>query len=69
MTNLTWIGFKEFLFKKFMLEYQELGKGMNLVQMKHTRFLKAYVHDFNAQMNAILKVNELAKRYIILNGL
>ena len=50
--NLTWVGFKELLVDRFTPEYQELREGMNLVQMRHTGSLKAYVRDFNAQMNA-----------------
>ena len=34
---------------------------MNLVQMRYTMSLKAYVHDFNAQMNATPKIDEVAK--------
>jgi hypothetical protein len=67
--NLTWVGFKELLVDRFTLEYQELREGMNLVQMRHTGFLKAYVHDFNAQMNATPKMDEFAKRCIFLGGL
>jgi hypothetical protein len=42
---------------------------MNLVQMRHTGSLKAYVHNFNAQMNATPKMDEFAKRCIFLGGL
>ena len=52
VASLTWVGFKELLVERFTLEYQELREGMNLVQMRHTGSLKAYVRDFNAQMNA-----------------
>jgi hypothetical protein len=68
-TNLTWVGFKELLVDRFTPEYQELREGMNLVQMRHTGSLKAYVHDFNAQMNAIPKMDEFAERYNFLGGL
>jgi hypothetical protein len=47
---------------RFTPEYQELTEGMNLVQMKHTRSLKAYVRDFNAQMNATPKMDEFFLR-------
>ena len=30
-----------------MPKYRELQEVMNLVQMKHTGFLKAYVHNFD----------------------
>ena len=42
---------------------------MNLVQMRHTGSLKAYVRDFNAQMNATPKMDEFAKKCIFLGGL
>src|ERR1700738_1744885 len=67
--SLTWIGFKELLVDRFAPEYQELREGMNLVQMRHTGSLKAYVRDFNAQMNATPKMDEFAKKYIFLGGL
>jgi hypothetical protein len=67
--NLTWVGFKELFVDRFTPEYQELWDGMNLVQMRHTGSLKAYVRDFNAQMNATPKMDEFAKRCIFLGGL
>ena len=67
--NLTWIGFKELLVDRFTLEYQELRKGINLVQMRHIGSLKAYVRDFNAQMNATPKMDEFAKKCIFLGDL
>ena len=67
--SLSWIGFKELLVERFTLEYQELHEGMNLVQMRHTRSLKAYVCDFNVQMNATPKMDKFAKKCIILGGL
>jgi hypothetical protein len=42
---------------------------MNLVQMRHTGSLKAYVRDFNAQMNATPKMDEFSKKCIFLGGL
>jgi hypothetical protein len=42
---------------------------MNLVHMRHTGSFKAYVRDFNAQMNATPKMDEFAKRCIFLGGL
>ena len=42
---------------------------MNLVQMRHTGSFKAYVHDFNTQMNATHKMNKFAKKCIFLGGL
>ena len=69
VASLTWVGFKEVLFERFMPEYQELHEGMNLVQMRHTGSLKAYVRDFNVQMNATPKMDEFAKKCIFLGGL
>ena len=42
---------------------------MNLVQMRHIGSFKAYVSDFNVQMNAISKMDEFAKKCIFLGGL
>jgi hypothetical protein len=67
--NLTWVGFKELFVDRFTPEYQELREGMNLVVIRHTGSLKAYVRDFNAQMNATPKMDEFAKRCIFLSGL
>jgi hypothetical protein len=67
--NLTWVGFKELFVDRFTPEYQELREGLNFVQMRHTGSLKAYVRDFNAQMNATPKMDEFAKRCIFLGGL
>ncbi|MGH3053573.1 MAG: hypothetical protein ACRDL7_01175, partial [Gaiellaceae bacterium] len=69
VANLTWDGFKDMLSERFTPEYQELREGMNLVQMRHTGSLKAYVRDFNAQMNATSKMDEFSKRCIFLGGL
>ena len=46
-----------------------MREDMNLVQMRHTRSLKAYVCNFNAQMNATPKIDEFAKKCIFLSGL
>lgn len=69
VANLTWIGFKEFLINRFILEYPKVYEDMNLVQMKHMGSLKAFVHDFNVQMNATLRMDEFAKECIFLGGL
>ena len=50
VANLTWVGFKELLDERFMPEYQKLYERMNMVQRKHTWSLKAYMHNFNAQI-------------------
>ena len=68
--NSTWIGFKEILDDRFMREYQELQETMNLVQMRHTWFLKANVRKCaNVQMNATPKMDKFAKKCIFLGGL
>ena len=46
-----------------------LREGMNLVQIKHIGSFKAYVHNFNTQMNATPKMDEFAKKCIFLGGL
>ena len=66
---MTWVGFKELFVDRFTSEYQELREGVNLVQMRHTGSLKAYVRDFNAQMNVAPKMDEFAKKCIFLGGL
>jgi hypothetical protein len=46
-----------------------LRDGMNLVQMRHKGSRKAYVRNFNAQMNATPKMDKFAKKCIFLGGL
>ena len=41
---------------------------MNLVQMRHPGSLKAYVREFNTQMNGTTKMDEFAKKCIVLGG-
>jgi hypothetical protein len=41
-----------------MQEYQEVQEEMNLVQIKHMGNSKAYVCDFNAQINDTPKMDE-----------
>ena len=41
---------------------------MKLVQMRHVGSLKAYVCEFNTKMNGTTKIDELAKKLIVLNG-
>ena len=69
VANLTWVGFKELFVERFLLEYQELREGMNLVQMRHTGSLKAYWRGFNARINVTPKMDEFAKKCIFLGGL
>ena len=42
---------------------------MNLIQLRHTGSLKAYVRDFNTQMNVTPKIDKFAKKCIFLGGL
>lgn len=65
--DLGWF-FKELFVEKFTLEYQELRGKMNLVQMRHIRFLKAYAHNFDAQMNVTTKMDVFARNCIFLGG-
>ena len=69
VAKLNWIGFKELLVDRFMPEYQELQEEINLVQMKHTGSFKAYVRNFNAQMNRTPMMDKFAKKCIFLGGL
>ena len=69
VASLTWIDFKELLVKRSTPKYQEFREGMNLVQMRYTGSLEAYVCNFNAQMNATSKMDEFAKKHIFLGGL
>ena len=41
---------------------------MNLVQMKHTGSIKAYVCKFNTKINDTTNIDELAKKLIVLVG-
>ena len=69
VASLTWVGFKELIVERFTLEYQELHEGMNLVQMRHTGSFRAYVCNFNAQMNATPMMDEFARKCIFFGGL
>ena len=40
---------------------------MNLVQMRHPRYFKAFVCIFNTQMNGTTKIEELAEKRIVLD--
>jgi hypothetical protein len=48
--------------------YQQLGEGMNLVQMRLTWPLIAYMLDLNAPMNATPKLNNFVKKCIFSRG-
>lgn len=67
VTSLTWVGFKELFFKRFTSEYKKLCEGINLLQKRYTGFNKAYVHDFNAQMNVISKNDKFPNKCIVLS--
>jgi hypothetical protein len=56
----------ELLVERFTSVYQQLCEKMNLVQMRLTGPLKAYVLDLNVPMNATPKMNNFAKKYIFL---
>jgi hypothetical protein len=56
----------ELLVERFTLVYQKLCEGMNLVQMRFTWPLKAYVLDLNAPMNVTPKMDNFAKKCIFL---
>lgn len=56
VANLTWIDFIELFVERLTPEYQELHEKMNLVEMRHTWSLKAYVSNFNTQMNVTSKM-------------
>jgi hypothetical protein len=66
VASLIWVDFIELLVKSFMPVYQQLCKGMNLVQMGLMGPLKAYVLDLNAPMNATPEMNNFAKKCIFL---
>jgi hypothetical protein len=48
----------ELLVERFTPEYQQLCEGMNLVQIRLTGPLKAYVLDLNAPMNVTPKMDK-----------
>ena len=37
VANLSWVGFMEFFIERFTPDCQELHKGVNLMQMRHTK--------------------------------
>lgn len=69
VVNLTWVGFKKLFVEMLISKYQELYEEMNLVQMKRMGSYKAYIYDFNVQINATPKMKKFAKNYIIVGGL
>ena len=60
MANLTWVGFIEFIVDRLTSEYQQLPEGMNFIQMRHTGSVKAYMCDFNGQINLLPKMDKFA---------
>ena len=64
VTNLIGVGFKKLLVDRSTLEYQNLRKSMNLVQMRHTGFLNVYVRSFNTQMNVTPKMDNFVIVYM-----
>ena len=49
------------------LEYDDVG--MTLMQIKHPRFLEAYVRELHTQMNDTSKMDEISKKWIDLGGI
>jgi hypothetical protein len=66
VANLTWVGFMELLVEVLTTVYQQLCEGMNLVQMRLTGPLKAYVLDLNVPMNVTPNMDNYAKKCIFL---
>jgi hypothetical protein len=56
----------ELLVERFIPVYKQLCEEMNLVQLRLTGPLKAYVLYLNAPMNATPKMDNFAKKYIFL---
>lgn len=69
MDNLTWPGFKELISDRFTPEYQDIRDGVALVRLKQTGSLRGYVREFNAHLNVLPRLDELAKKIIFFNGL
>ena len=67
--NLTWPGFKELISDRFTPEYQDIRDGVALVRLKQTGSLRGYVREFNAHLNVLPRLDELAKKIIFFNGL
>jgi hypothetical protein len=57
----------EFLVERFTPVYQQICEGMNLVQMRLTGPLKAYVLHLNAPINATPKMDHFTKKCIFLD--
>jgi hypothetical protein len=66
LVRVATVGFMELLVESFTPVYQKLCEGMNLVQMRLTGLLKAYVLDLNAPMNVTPKMNNFGKKCIFL---
>ena len=60
------VDFMKFFTKRFTLKNQELCDRMNLMQMRHTESLKAYVCNCNAQMNATPHMHKVTKNIFFL---
>jgi hypothetical protein len=46
-----------------------VGRRNEILLIRYIGLLKAYIHDFNARMNATHKIDEFSKKYIFLGGL
>lgn len=67
--SLTWPGFKELISDRFTPEYQDIHDGVALVRLKQIGSLWGYVREFNAYLNVLPRLDELAKKIIFFNGL
>ena len=57
----------DLLVERFTPVYQKLCEGMNMVQMRLTGPLKAYVLDLDVPTNVIPMMDNYAKKYIYLD--
>ena len=66
MANLSWVGFVKLFIMRFAPESQKLGEGTDLVQMRHTHPIEAYVRNLIAQINATPKMDKISRKCIFL---
>jgi hypothetical protein len=52
VASLTWVNFRKLISDRFKPIHEELREGMNFTHMKLTWPLKAYMTNFNNQINA-----------------
>ena len=58
VSNLTWADFKNLLKDRFTPQYQSLRDGVNMIKLKQTGSLKAYVREFSAFLNMVPKMDD-----------